>query len=416
MLPVKTLRLTLTIIILYMACATAYAFNVDGMFSTAYEVYKDEGEDSESLWENYLSIDNMKLIDPYVGFNFYGRYATDTETDENHSDIYTAYLDYSSFQDKVQVKLGRFSYVGNRFLTLDGAEATLRTEKYVGATVFAGKPAYFDADGKHINESYRHTGDRLYGAKLFLNGVADTTGFISFSRETDDGDTLQEMLGLGLGRKFIVGKTKLGVDGKLEYDTEESAIYKSMIRGFMSYEKLFLSADVTSYDVKDGSSYENELIISNFSTGKEDRYAFNIQYAVTEHIKPYQSTVFSRIELPSGEVETGEMYKLGVDFDWFKSMGLSSNIEGYYYNSEISNAKGGSVALDWNATKALKLSFEGEALRLENTSVEKDVYSLYFEAAYDVLKDLTVSAYAENNKETRYLPENRYGIKAAYSF
>jgi hypothetical protein len=184
----------------------------------------------------------------------------------------------------------------------------------------------------------------------------------------------------------------------------------------MSYEKLFLSADVTSYDVKDGSSYENELIISNFSTGKEDRYAFNIQYAVTEHIKPYQSTVFSRIELPSGEVETGEMYKLGVDFDWFKSMGLSSNIEGYYYNSEISNAKGGSVALDWNATKALKLSFEGEALRLENTSVEKDVYSLYFEAAYDVLKDLTVSAYAENNKETRYLPENRYGIKAAYSF
>ncbi|ADD67573.1 hypothetical protein Dacet_0793 [Denitrovibrio acetiphilus DSM 12809] len=411
----KVFRLVFVVMLLYISSASA--FSLDGSLSTLYEVSKDKGEDSEGLWENYLSIDNAKILDPYVGVNFYGRYAYDTEADDDYTDIYSAYLDYSSFQDTFQAKVGRFLYVGNRFLTLNGAQVTVRTDYLFGATVFAGKPEFFDADGKHVNEKYRYTGDRFYGGRIFLNGVKNTSGFISYTRETDGGDTLQELLGVGAGHRLDISEDFfIKADGRVEYDTEENVIYKSIARVSVDYKKLRLLGDITTYDVEDGTSYEDELIISNFSTGKQERYAFTVQYALTPNITPYQSTVFSRIELPAGLVENGEIYKLGVDLNYFKEVGVNANLEGYYYNSLISNAKGGSFIIDWSLNKKTRLSFEAEVLRLENSKGEDNVYSLYVEAVYDVLKDITVTAYAENNQETRYLPENRYGLKATYSF
>jgi hypothetical protein len=412
--PVRLFRLIFIIVLLSFGSALAY--NVDGRLSTAYEISKDKGDDYAGLWENYLSIDNAEIISPYLGLNFYGRFAVDEEESESYSDIYSAYLEFSSFQKAVEAKLGRFSYIGNRFLTLDGAEVTVRTDKYLGFTMFAGEPAYFDADGRHINESFRHTGDKLYGGKVFLNGVKNTTGFLSYSKETEDSDVLQEFVGAGLGGKFSAGEAVFNLDGRLEYDTQENAIYKSAVRFYTYYKKLMALVSLSSYNVEDGSSYENELVISNFSTGEEDRYAYTIQYKVNEHYKPYQSTVFTRLEMPSGLVAEGEIYKLGLEVDYFKTRGITSNIEAYLYESGISNAKGGSFVFDWNVFKELKLSFESEMLRLENSKSEQNIYSIYLEAEYMLMKDVSISAYAENNKETRYLPENRYGIKAAYSF
>ena len=407
----------LTFIILFLFSSTAFAFNIGGEFSSSYELSRDKGKQTEGLWENYLRIDNAKLYDPYVGFNFYGRYAQDDDND-SYTDIYSAYMDFSSFQKAVELKVGRFSYVGNRFLTLDGAELTVRTDYYLGVTAFAGSPEYFDADDRHVNETFRDTGDRLYGAKVFLNGVKDTTGFVSYSKEENDDTTLQQMLGLGLGRRFVFSdKSYFTADGKMQYDTEENNIYKGVLR--MSYvynNKLTIITDFSTYDVKDGSSYEQELVISNFSTGKEDKYAYTVQYAVTEHISPYQSTVRTRLQMPSDEVVDGEIYKLGVDVDYYKAAGIRSNVEGYYYNSDISNAKGGSFALDLSLSKALRLSFESEMLRLENTTTTDTIYSVYADAEYDFMKYFTLSVYGENNQKTRYLPENRYGVKLAYRF
>jgi hypothetical protein len=411
---VKLFRLFL-IFILLCAGSSAFAFSLGGSFSSSYEISNDKGEDSESLWENYLLIDNAELINPYLGFNFYGRYAQ--EDDDTYSDVYSAYLEFSSFQKALEIKAGRFSYVGNRFLTLDGIEATFRSDRYFGVTLFGGSPEYFDADDRHINETFRDTGDRLYGAKVFLNGVKNTTGYVSYSKEEDDGDTIQEMLGLSLGRRFNFDKdVYLSTDAKIEYDTEENDIYKGVIRAYIQMHKLRFIGDYTRYNVQDGSSYEEELVISNFSTGEEDRYSFTVQYAVTPNISVYQSTVRSEIEITSGENVTGEIYKLGVDLNYFKTIGVTSNIEGYYYNSEVSNAKGASFILDWNLTKELRLGLESEMLRLENSKTEDTVYSILAEAEYEVIKDLTLSIYGENNQETRYLPENRYGVKAAYSF
>jgi hypothetical protein len=402
------------LIILMTAAPAAYGFSISGEVSTALELSEEAEEETEMRWENYLRIDNAELITPYLGMNLFGKYAQDD--DGNDTDIFSAYLHYSSFQNAVDLKIGRFSYVGNKFLTLDGAEFTVRTDYYFGASVFAGSPEYFDTDDRYINEAFRDTGDRFYGGKIFLNGVKRTTGYVSISREETDEAVVQELVGAGLGRSFNLGEVMFNAGGKLDYDTQQSNIYKGTLRLDMKYGRLTLIADGARYDVKDGSDYENELVISNFSSGKEDRLSYTVQYAITKNIIGYQGTVLSSIEVTGGELVDGEIYKLGVDIDYFRTIGVTGNIEGYYYSSEVSNATGGSLALDWSITRELRMNFESEQLTLENSDAEETVYSVYLSVEYDLLKDLTVSIFGENNKETRYLPENRYGVKAAYRF
>lgn len=401
--------------VLMMAVSTsAYASSIGGELSTAFELSHESDKDAEWLWENYLRIDSAKIIDPYLGMNLYGKYSLDD--DDNATDIFSAYLQYSSFQSAVDLKLGRFAYMGNSFLTLDGAELTLRSDYYLGLTAFAGSPKYFDTDDRHINETFRDTGDRFYGGKIFLNGVKLTTAYVSISKEEKDKAAEQQLVGAGLGRNFSLGEALFNAGGKMEYDTEQSNIYKGTLRLNVTYGKLTVITDGARYNVKDGSLYDNELVLSNFSSGREDRLSYTIQYALTKNIIPYQSTVRSRIEVSSGEIVDGEIYKLGVCLDYFRTIGVTSIAEGYYYSSEISNAKGGSFALDWNITRKLRMNFESEVLILENSNTDGTVYSVYLSAEYDILKDFSLSIFGENNKETSYLPENRYGVKAAYRF
>jgi hypothetical protein len=400
---------------------SAFAYNVDGKLSTSYEVYKDKGEDSKGLWENYLSIDNAQLINPYLNFNFYGKYADDDG--DTYSDVYSAYLNFSSFQNALEMKAGRFSYIGNRFLTLDGAAATVRTDYKFGVSVFGGKPKYFDADGRHINEQFRKTGDSLYGGRVFINGVKNTTGYVSYSKESDDSETLQELVGAGLGRTFTLGSFEMNADGKVDYDTDASDIYRGTLRLYGKSGSLRLIGDFTKYNVKDGSAYAEELIITNWADGKEERYGFTAQYDVTENISPYVGAVVTEVEISSGEIVKGYIYKLGTDFNYFKTHGLTSNVEVYTYDSDISNARGAAASLEYSITKALRFELGGEYLRLENSktkssviSAERNIYSTYASAEYDLFKGFTLGVFGEKNKETRYLPEDRLGVKAEYSF
>lgn len=412
----KLSRLTFILFVFFTAAAS-YAYSLDGAFSTSYEVSKDQGHKEEGVWENYLRLDDVALYNPYVNFNFYGRFAHNDGTGDSYTDLYSAYLDLSSFQKAVDVKIGRFDYIDNKFLTLDGAMATVRTDYKLGMTVFAGAPQFFDEDDRHINETFRHTGDKLYGGKLFLNGVKDTTGYVSYSREMDGSEELQELLGLGLGHQFTLsGDTTLSADGKMEYDTDTKQVYRGIGRVYLKKDKLSLIGDFTRYNVKDGTDYSDELIISNFATGKEEKYALTAQYAVTDNISPYASIVRTQMEIASGAIADGSIYKLGTELNYFREKGVTSAIEGYYYNSEISNAKGVSLNVNWDITKKFRTALETEAMKLENTTTDKVVTSIYLKGEYDVTKDLTVSVYGENNRETRYLPENRIGAKAAYSF
>jgi hypothetical protein len=301
----------------------------------------------------------------------------------------------------------------------------LRTDYYLGAALFAGSPKYLDIDDRHINETFRDTGDRLYGGKLFLNGVKHTNLFVSYSKEEKDEEAVQELVGGGFDQFFSLGKAEFSVGGKMTYDTEQDDIYKGVLKLYVKYGNLTLMADGKRYNVQDGTYYENELVISNFSSGQEDRLSYSMQYALTQNIIPYLSTVLTRIEVADGEIVDGEIYKLGVDLEYFETIGVTANIEGYFYNTEVSEANGASLALEWNITRALRIIFESELLFLENSTTEEideadetdeTVSSVYLSAEYDIWKDLTVSIFCENNEETRYLPENRYGFKAAYRF
>lgn len=399
---------------------TGNAFSFDGVLATTYQLSDDEDGGTETIWENVLRIDEAAIIGPYLDASFFGKYSLQDgdiyDGVEDFTDIYSAYLHYSSFQGALELKLGRFSYVDNRFLTLDGAEFTVRTDYYFGATVFGGIPKYFDMDDRRIDQTFRDTGERLYGGKIFLNGVKDTTGFVSYTKEETDGETVQELLGAGLNRTINLGDAVVNAGGKISYDTERNDIYKGVVGLHLQYGRFSMMADGTRYNVQDGTDYQRELVISNFSTGREDRLSYTVQYAIAETIIPYQSTILTSIEVADGEILNGEIYKLGLDINYFKTIGVTSNIEGYYYNSEVSSATGGSLTLRWCMTRSLRAILEGELLSLEDTATDETVYSTYFSVEYDILKDLTVSMYYENNQETRYLPENRYGLKAAYTF
>lgn len=407
-----------------MAMSTAaYGSSIHGELSTAYEVALDAGEDEDTkrFWENYLRIDNAELIGPYLDLNFFGKYVrVDAENDEDSEDktqIYSAYLHYSSFQNAVELKVGRFAYVGNRFLTLDGATFTVRTDYYFGATLFAGSLEYFDIDDRYINEIYRDTGNTLYGGKIFLNGVKHTNGYISYSKEENDAQTVQELVGAGLGQTISLSRAVFEVGGKMEYDAEHDDIYKGSLRVRMTYASLAVMVDGTRYDVQEGVNYENELVLSNFSTGREDRLSYTVQLSFAKSLNVYQSAVLSSIEVDDDENLNGAIYKLGINIDFFETIGVTGNIEGYYYDSERYSANGESLAIEWNLTRALRMIFEGELLTLDNDEAdETTVYSLYLSAEYDIFKDLTLRIFCENNEETQYLPENRYGLKIAYRF
>ncbi|QAR32574.1 hypothetical protein EP073_03880 [Geovibrio thiophilus] len=420
----KLLRGFLIFVLLAGSVQNAYSFSIDGSFSTSYESSEEKGGDTEGTWENTLILDNVKLINPYLGFNFHGTYSE--EDGESFTDIYSAYVEFSSFERALEIKLGRFSFMGNRFLTLDGAEATVRTDWHFGVTAFGGVPEYFDSDDRHINESFRDTGDRLYGGRLFLNGVKNYTGYVSYSKEEDGDRTIQELMGLGLGRRFVSLRDKtvfLSLDGKIDYDMEDDEVYRGMARVYARYKKLGLIADATRIRVEDGSERLGELIITNFSSGKEDRYSYTVEYAINDHYTVYQGTTHVVLLNNFGEWVTGDIYKFGASVDHFKSHGLTSDIEMYIYDGSDSEANGVSFSLDWSILRELRFSFEAEYIgrsEIKNGTIgmdkEESIYSIYGELEYDVIKDLAVSVYAENNRETRYLPENRYGVKATYSF
>jgi hypothetical protein len=253
-----------------------------------------------------------------------------------------------------------------------------------------------------------------------LNGVKNTSAYISYSKEEDDDRTIQELVGFGLGRVFVLNEdTFITVDGKLDYDQESNDLYRGIARVFAKHKKFAFSADASRIRVEDGSERFEELVITTFSDGKQDRYSYTLEYAINNNYKVYHSLVHSVILDNDGRWETGEIIKFGLNIDHFKTHGLTSEVEFYIYESDIAEATGGSFNIDWNITRELSTSFSAEYVgysQVAGLDREKDVYSIYADLEYDILRNLSVNLYAENSKETRFLPENRYGVKFKYFF
>lgn len=409
------------ILIILLFATVVYPFELNGRFSTKYEYSNDDNEQDKHSWENVLILDNTELIKNYLSFNFYGKFSLeDKDSDtKDFTDIYTAHFDFNTFENRFHLKAGRFSYINNSFLTVDGAEATFRTDYYFGITLFGGVPRYLDKDDRHINDEFRKTGDRIYGGKVFLNGVKKTTGYISYSREEEDSNTVQELLGAGLGRSFIdlfVTDFILNIDTAIDYEVNEDKLYKADIKGSFEYKKLSLILGFTRFNVKDGFRGGRELVISNFSTGREDRYFYTIEFRINNNIKVYQGLVHTMVEYPSGEWVAGNIVKGGVDFSYFKEAGIFTGFNGYYYENDIANAGGGGYYLDWNITNNLKWKIESEYVKLDHYKDDDGIFSFYTDLEYKFTKNYILGAYFEKNEKTRYLPQDRVGIRFDYIF
>lgn len=401
-----------------------FAFDLNGSLSVLYE-YSDEDEDDngdENTFENRLILNDTELVEGYLKFNFYGKYTYEDDENsdsEEFTDIYSAYLDFRTFEDKLHIRMGRFSFINNTFMTIDGIEATFRTDKYFGVTLFGGIPKYLDKDDKYINEEFRDTGERIYGGKIFLNGVKDTNAYLSYSREEDDSTTIQELLGAGLGKYFrdvYFESLNVSLDGNVDYEINENGIYKADIRAGFDYKKVGLILRFTRFNVEDGYRDDRELIISNFSTGREDRYSYTVDFNVNDNINLYQGLIYTLVEYPSGEWIEGNIVKAGADFNYFKEIGVVTGFNGYFYDSELANAGGAGGYVDWNITNNLKWTTECEYVKLDNWKEDSTLYSFFTEFEYILANNYTISLYYENNEETRYLPENRAGAKFEYTF
>lgn len=414
------MRLKVIFIVLFFV-TVAHSFEFNGRFSTKYEYSNDDNRYDRNRWENILILDNTEIIKNYLNFNFYGKfYVEDKDGDtKDFTDIYSGYLDFRTFENRFHLKVGRFNYINNTFMTIDGAEATYRTDYYFGITLFGGIPKYLDKDDRHINDEFRETGEVIYGGKLFLNGVENTTGYLSYSREEDDSNTVQELLGAGVGRTFIdlfVKDLKLNIDVKMDYELNEDELYKADIKGSLEYKKFVLILGYTRFNVKDGFRGGRELVISNFSTGREDRYFYTIEYWINENIKIYQGLVHTLVKYPSGEWVSGNIVKAGADFSYFKEAGVFTGINGYYYENDIANAGGAGYYLDWNITNDLKWGVEGEYVKMNHWNDDYGIFSFYTDLEYKISKHYLLGAYFEKNEKTRYLPQERVGVKIEYIF
>ena len=418
------MRYSVVFFVILLFVVQSFAFDFNGSLSVQYEQTKEDEEynEDENTLENRLILSDTELVKRYLSFNFYGTYTyEDNENSDNEkfTDIYSAYLDFSSFENKLHIKAGRFSFINNSFMTIDGIETTYRTNNYFGVTLFGGIPKYLDKDDRYINEEFRDTGERIYGGKVFLNGVKNTDGYLSYSLEEDDSKTVQELFGAGLGRDFrdfYLKDLNMSLDGRLDYELNESEIYKADLRAGFDYKKLGLILRFTRFNVKDGYRNDRELVISNFSTGKEDRYSYTIEFKATDNIRLYQGLIHTLVEYPSGEWVRGNIAKGGADFSYFKEIGVITGFHGYYYDSELSSAEGAGGYVDWNITNNLKWTTEGEYVNLDNWNEDSNLYSLFTELEYILANKYTFTLYYENNEETRYLPENRAGAKFKYTF
>jgi len=409
-------KISVILILLVFACY-GNAYKVDGSFETA---FSSESNDSENTIksENYFNLNNLNIYGNLFKFNFSGKYtyADKEEDSESLTEIYESYMSYSTFENKFSLKAGRFTNFTNRFMTIDGLNLEYNTNDYFGFEVFGGIPKFLFREDRYIDKQFRDTGDRIYGGKVFLNGIKKLDSYIQYSKEYDQEKTLQELVGAGL-RHFVqlTDNVKILYSAKGEYELEYERLYRGDGYLKLSAGNFQISFSASRFNVKDGYSGERILVISNFSTGKEDRYSYSILYNFKGFLKVYQSTMRSYVQYPLDNWMKGDVYRAGLFLDYFANKGFLFDINFYYYDGELSDAKGAASKIDWSITNKLKFIFNGEYVKKDNWNDSENLYSLYTKAEY-LFKKLTLSIYAEKNKNTIYLPDRRFGISARIIF
>lgn len=416
-LDVKIKFLLCLLILLVISCCI-YAEEFSGDLSIKYSNQKEKGENYNVL-ESYLSFDTLGLYKRYLTLNFDGKFTYNDSANESsyNTDIYALYMNFSTFEKKMDIKAGRFSHINNKFMTIDGIDFRFISDYFLGIDIFGGIPKYITKDDRYINQEFRDTGDRIYGFKLFSNDLKDLNGFVGYSKELDSEKTVQEILSAGIGFKYkLTDKIKMDIKTSGDYELTLNQLYRGDIKADFSFYDLNGYLSATKFNVKDGYSADRKLIISNFSTGKEERYSYHLEYPINKYFKIYHGLTHTYLQYNSGEWGEGEIIELGIILSMIEKYGLLFDFGGYRYDSIIADANGISANIDWYLNNNLKNIFKFEYVDFQKWDYSKNIYFLSYELSYDITKKANLSAFIEKSSRVVYLPERKIGVKFQWNF
>ncbi|ADH86782.1 hypothetical protein [Desulfurivibrio alkaliphilus] len=416
---------SLILLLVFLAGKTVTGAEVSGRYTMGYEDREVRDGSRESVMVNYLSFEAKRLPVTNLSVHGFSKYAYEWQRGDSATGIYYLYGNHRTFEGRNDLLFGRFPLESHRFLTLDGVHFTQRPNRPFGYSLYLGQPRYMEIHDDRFERQFRDSGDYLAGGKIFLRGVEGVRANASYSREGGGGDVYREIIGVGGGKDYYFTRRQeerdeviVAVDGSLDYNPDQSAVDRLSARLFVIYPprlRVVLQAD--RYDVRDNYPADRELIITLFSTGREDRAKYTVTYDWRPEIAFYQSSVFTELEMPDGAWRRGRIVKGGVIGDYRESRGVLFDAGLYHFNSHLSEANGLALSVDYQYDQVWNLLVGLELVRLSKPlRDEKNARSVNVELGYKPGDRWKLAGYLERSDNPEYRNDFRVGLRFDYLF
>lgn len=391
-------------------------------FSVNFDLnYSNQKEKNEvyNILETYLNVDEVAVYKRYVNLNFDGKFTyNDSKYEEKYNtDIYSLYFDISNFEKNYELKLGRYSNINNRFMVIDGVDFKYTSKQYFGVDLFGGIPKYITKDDRYINQEFRDTGDRIYGFKIFTNQIKDFNSFLGYSKELNEHVTVQELLSVGGNFRYNFNDDfKFDINALMDYEMNFDQLYRVDAKADFGIYKLEGYLSASKFDVKDGYREDRRVVITNFSSGKEERYTYHLEYPINNNFKIYHGLTHTYLQYSSGEWGEGEIIDVGMNLSLIERYGISIDFGAYRYDSALADANGINIKTDWYMTNRLKSILKFEYVNFDKWDYSKNVYSFNYDLSYKFSKNMSIVTFVEKNSKIVYLPERKIGVKFQWSY
>lgn len=412
----------LFLVLALLAPPAAFGAEITGKYSAALEGRETRDGIKESVLVNYLSFDVDRLPLANLSLHGLGKYAHEWRENDSATSIYYLYGQHRTFEGRRDLLVGRFPLESHRFLTLDGLHLTMRPDRPWGYSLYAGQPRYMEIHNDRFERQFRDTGDYLAGGKVFLRGVEGLRANASYSREGDGSTVYRELIGIGGGKDFFFPRADeemvLALDGSLDYNPAESALDKLSARLFLLYSaKLRVVVQADRFDVREDYPAGRELIISLFSTGREDRAQYTITYDLRPEISLYQGTVFTEMEMPDGTWRQGRIIKGGISGNYRERWGVGFDAGLYHFDSHSSDATGLALNLNYWPAEAWFTQLGLEVVKIDAPFRERErASSVIAEVGYQPGNTWRLAGYLERSDNPEFKNDFRTGIKLDYLF
>jgi hypothetical protein len=159
------------------------------------------------------------------------------------------------------------------------------------------------------------------------------------------------------------------------------------------------------------------LIISLFSTGREDRAQYTITYDLRPEISLYQGTVFTEMEMPDGAWRQGRIIKGGISGNYRERWGVGFDAGLYHFDSHNSDATGLALNLNYWPAEAWFTQLGLEVVKIDAPFRERErASSVIAEVGYQPGNTWRLAGYLERSDNPEFKNDFRTGIKLDYLF